>query len=164
MNIIWQNIWFIRQSYIIILALFFVVIVLNSCKTSPSCIHKRMEGISITWGINDRSHNLIKAYKLDHFARVMAYTMENDSLIQKSEFQKVDEAMFCRTVGLIRNELIEIQALYEPGDTTNFIQYQNPNYSVNIQVVWNPRFKTEGSKKIRQAFDSLNVLIETIKE
>lgn len=148
---------------------FFVLIIfgLNSCRSGPSCINEGMQQITISWGTlvhNTESDNYVTAHVLDHLGMVKKYKSLNDSILYMSEPKEVDEKMFCRTVGFVRKQVAETHALFEPADTQRFVYYKNPRYNVDLRIVWNPEFETQGSRKVRMAWDSLNVLIETTEE
>jgi hypothetical protein len=161
----------LRDSIIFrgILISVFITFMIAGCKTTPECINKGMIGSKINWGktIWDDSENVImKGYSLDHFANLREFEVLKDSAntIKYKEPVEVELELFCRTFNFVRKRVMDTQALYEPGKVQNFIHYINPNFNVDIRVVWNPEFNTAGSEKARAAFDSLNVLKEKISK
>ena len=144
-----------------------IIFGMNSCRSGPACINEGMQQISISWGTlthSKGSDKIIEAHVLDHLGMVKEYRSLNDSILFMSEPKEVDEKMFCRTVGFVRKQVAETHALFEPADTQRFVYYKNPRYNVDLRIVWNPEFRTQGSRKVRMAWDSLNVLIETTEE
>jgi hypothetical protein len=148
--------------------LLLTVFLIFGCSSTPPCIKKGMVGTTIDWGFinsNENSkENSIKGNLLDHNGMVRKYIMENDSIRFIGDPIKTDNEKFCKTFTLVRQHLINTQALFEPSDEQKFLRYKNPNFNVDIRVVWNPKYETAGSEKARAAYDSLNVLIENISK
>ncbi len=167
MSIIRIKMKYLSNKIIFILTIITIGGLMHSCSNVPSCIKKNMYGVTVDWGeisIDKKTQDKsINGYIMNHLGEIQKYSLIQDSTINHGEPLQVEEALFCRTINFVRQQIVDTQALFEPGQDQKFIRYRNPNFKVDVRVLWNSEFKTGGSKKARAAYDSLSVLIDSIK-
>jgi hypothetical protein len=141
-------------SAIIILFLFS----LSGEAQTPSCLGKNEKNIEISWGqVNNK--NKTKVYKLLTSDMIVTRIVE-DSLGKKTETQvkTLQENQYCAIKDSMRAIIIKHQSISFPGDTQQFLMYQNPNTNLFFRAIWNIEFTNFGNKDIRRFFNELDSL------
>lgn len=117
----------------------------------PECINDLSKDMSISWGRYVFEEKKTLGYKLRSDAVLYSYGGK--------KIKELDPNHFCRMISLARRTLLNTQTLNEPADTAHFFIYKNPATNTSMRWLWNPHFKTLGSKQFRALYDSLQTLL-----
>lgn len=149
----------------IIVVLNLMIIFLFSCKTTdnskPECLgNGKMDKVELRWGGLNYKKSIISGYKIDTKFKIykMSQKGKNDKLTFK-EIGKIDPNKFCLLVNEAQSLFLKIQALKVFADSSNFIEFINPELHSSAKAIWNSKFKTYGSKEFRKLFIKLDSLI-----
>jgi hypothetical protein len=120
-----------------------------------------MEQMKIRWGETIPATGQINGYEIDSRARIFGVIKKDKSAQEEISILPVaNPDGFCRSYQMIRSEIIRIQALNAPGDTSRFIEITSPGTNLSFYAIWNTKYTTVANKGFSAAYDSLMALVK----
>ncbi|MBI5324157.1 MAG: hypothetical protein HZB41_02570 [Ignavibacteriae bacterium] len=153
---------FRKLNYLFFIVSFFILIGCTS--NHPECINDGNKELKIRWGTFNSKTGRINGYQLNNNAGLsrLIKSNEKDNAFDSLLFN-IDENQYCNYLGMIRDTILKIQALSEPGDSLHFIEYTDAPRNVRMRALWNPVNKTFGSKGFRAIYDSLQAIVKVVR-
>jgi len=135
-------------------------------KSKPECLKNgKMDKVELRWGGMNYKKNLISGYKID--AKLNLYKISQagkNKKIKSEKIGQIDGNEFCYLINKAQAIFLKVQALKVFADSSNFIEFINPELNSTARAIWNAKFKTFGSKEFRNLFIKLDSLIIKKKE
>ncbi len=149
-----------------IIAIFNILILaLLACSTAnnqkPECLKNgKMDKVELRWGGMNYKKNLISGYKIDTKFKLYKISQAGkNKQIKSKEIGEISPQIFCSLIKESQSIFLKIQTLNVLADTSNFIEFINPELNSTARAIWNAKFKTFGSKEFRDLKSKLDSLI-----
>lgn len=134
-----------------------LILTISSCKSVdenklPPCYQQPSAKTQLRWGVyNQRTNRVIEAHMLDAKAQLF----QIDSLDDKNPIKlgRLDDDLYCNAMEAFRKELLNTQALAAFPDTIRFFSFVDPSKDLTINVFWDPKYQTEGSRGFRILYE-----------
>lgn len=138
--------------------------IFTSCSTpeikKASCINERMKDAVIRWGEYSTKTGQMRGYQFNGNLTLAKCLRESETdsntINPMSEISSDD---FCKYLTTTLRTFDTVQTLHAPGQIARFVEYTNTGTNAKARAVWNPDFKTYGSKAFRSVYDSLMTFI-----
>lgn len=129
----------------------------------PDCYHENNRDLTLRWGSFIAKTGKITGYQLNYDATLLKIGKnESKENFHDSLLTVIDGDKYCKFLIMTRDTILKIQALSEPGDSLNFIEYSDPPRNARMRAVWNPKNNTFGSSGFRLIYDSLQTLVPVV--
>lgn len=141
-----------------------ILFLFANCTTTnnkPECLKNgKMDKVELRWGGMNYKKNLITGYKIDAKSNLYAISQvgKNQELRSK-EIGKITPQQFCSLIKEAQSIFLKVQALNVFADSSNFVEFINPELNSTARAVWNAKFKTFGSKEFRDLLSKLDSLV-----
>lgn len=133
-----------------------------SCSTPAvkSCINERTRESVIRWGEYSTRTGQMRAYQFDGSLKLAKCLRESEADTNKlTLIREIPSDDFCKYLMTTLQTFDTVQTLYAPGEVARFVEYTNYESNAKARAVWNPEYKTYGSKAFRSVYDSLMTII-----
>ena len=152
-----------KKTYILFNFIFICIIFSGCFTTNPGCMNDGNRELKMKWGTLNSRTGKISGYRLNNSAKLYKMNIFNGNEINDTLMISIDKEKYCRLLGMLRDTILNVQALSEPGDSLHFIEYSDQPRNVKMRAVWNPVYKTIGSKGFREIYDSLQALVPVVR-
>ncbi len=141
-----------------------VLAIFASCSTpsvtKKSCINDRTKESAISWGEYSTRTGQMRAYQFNGALVFTKFLRETET--DTNTYTKIGDISsddFCKYLTTALRTFDTVQTLHAPGDIARFVEYSNKETTTRIRAVWNPEYKTYGSKAFRSVYDSLMTMV-----
>jgi len=155
------------------IGIFILLVIITSCSVFKSdkpamlkCLSERSKNLTLRWGDFLPKENSFYGYEINAYGELFFYTKNQKNPDGKKEkISNLDPIEVCSKLKLVQETILKTQTLFSPGENSaRFVEFSNPDENMNMLAVWNPAFQTKGSKYFRELYDSLNILVPSIRE
>jgi hypothetical protein len=153
----------IKKLYFVLFLMLPGLFLFQNCAQPPlaGCIRPGMEQMKIRWGETIPGTGQITGYEIDSRARLFSVNKKDKTAGEEiNKLGNVNPDGFCRSYQMIKAEIMRIQALNAPGDSSRFIEIISPATNLNFYAICNPKFSTVANKGFAAAYDSLMILVK----
>ena len=142
----------------------FILIFVACSSHKPDCYNENNKDLKLRWGYFISKTGKISGYQLNYDATLLKIRKTNaEDKYTDSVLTCIDGEKYCKFLIMTRDTILKIQALNEPGDSLNFIEYLDHPRNVRMRAMWNPKNKTFGSRGFRGIYDSLQTLVPVVQ-
>lgn len=132
----------------------------NSTEKTVRCLNERTVKSTIRWGEYNPETGVFRAYQCGGDLQLKKISRESFSEQYKEQpISNVKESGFCTILTETVKTFERLPTLNSQGPISRFIEYSPAPSKDSFRAVWNPRFRTFGSKDFRAIYDSLMVLV-----
>ncbi len=134
----------------------------NSSIQLKKCLNERTAKSILRWGEYDPETGVFRAYQCGGDLELKKISRESFKEQYKEEnLVSIEEHSFCIVLTETVKTFERLPTLNSSGPISRFIEYYPAPEKDPFRAVWNPRFRTFGSKEFRAIYDSLIVMVPT---
>lgn len=124
------------------------------------CLNERTAKSVLRWGEYDPETGVFRSYQCGGDLQLKKISRETFKEQYKEEnLIKIEEHNFCNVLTETVKTFEKLPTLNSSGPISRYIEYYSAPEKDPFRAVWNPRFRTYGSKEFRAIYDSLMVMI-----
>lgn len=149
----------------ILIALVICAATLTACFTTPRptasapCVTDKTRELTIRWGTQDDSLNVIDVYRMNTKGEIFHYSGRVAETVPDEYLLHIDQTEYCASASSVNACFLKTQALSTGARKTRFVEYFNPATDVYLRAAWNPDLQTFQSRDMRKEYDQLMTLI-----